>query len=401
MTELRIAYLDWAATSAVRPAPVIDAVANYLRTTGATPGRGGHRLGIEAGRVALRCRQALLSLLGLPGDASRIAFMFNATHALNTALHGVLKPGEAVVVTSFDHNAVLRPVHRLVTRRGVKVRMVAGRPDGTLDDAALDRALDGARLLVVNAASNVLGSRLDVHALGGRARAAGALILLDTAQTAGHIPTALGSAAVDMVAFTGHKGLLAPQGIGGLWVRPGLDVEPLLVGGTGGDSMLRDMPEAMPDRLEAGTQNASGIAGLLAGVEWLREQTVEAVHARCSVLKQRLRDGLADVDGVDVVSPAAPDGAAIVTVRARTLDPATLAGELDRRYAVLARPGLHCAPEAHRVLGTEPTGALRFSLGWASTDEEVNRAVHAVRETVGPGRIFASGGTASAGAAPG
>lgn len=205
-----VVYLDFAATSALRPAPVVRAVTDYLNGIGTTPGRGGHRLAVDAGRTALRCRQRVARLLGIPGDAGRIAFMFNATHALNTALHGVLRSGDRLVVTTFDHNSVLRPAHRLA-QLGVDVRLVDTDAEGNIDASDLERALDGARLLSINAASNVLGSMLDVAALARAAHAAGALALVDTAQVAGHRPFDVSSVAADIVAFTGHKGLVGPQ----------------------------------------------------------------------------------------------------------------------------------------------------------------------------------------------
>jgi len=380
------AYLDYAATAAIRPPAVADAVADYLREVGGTPGRGGHRVGMEAGRVALHCRRLLAELLHLPGDPGRLAFMLNATHALNTALGGVLRPGDAVVVTALDHNAVLRPARALERERGVTVRLVPADTTGALDEDALERALEGARLLVVNGASNVLGTVLDVADLTARAHAADALVLLDTAQTAGHLPVDVAAVGVDLVAVTGHKGLLGPQGIGALWVRAGLEVEPMLSGGTGGDSRREEMPEALPDRLEAGTQNAPGMAGLSAGVSFVLERGVEALHAHGAHLKARLRAGLAEVGGVTVLSPPAPDGVPIVTVRVGGQDPAGVAGRLDREFGVLARPGLHCAPEAHRILGTVDTGALRLSLGWASTEQDVDRAVAALAAVGAEGR---------------
>ena len=251
-------YLDYGATSAVRPAVVAESVARFLLECGATPGRSAHAPALEAGRAALRCRRAVQELLGLQGDPGRVAFMPNATAALNTAMWGVLSPGDVVVVTQYDHNAVLRPADYLARVRGVEVRMLAGTPDGTLDYEEVERALEGSRLLVVNIASNVLGTCLPLEPLAARARAAGALVLVDTAQGAGHLPLDLAAQGADLVAFTGHKGMLGPQGTGGLWVREGLEVEPLMRGGTGGDSTDRDMPESMPDRLEAGTMNAPG-----------------------------------------------------------------------------------------------------------------------------------------------
>jgi len=367
-------YLDYAATSAVRPPDVIRAVSDFLQACGATPGRGGHGPAVEAGRLALRTRRAVLEVLGLAGgDPGRFVFTLNATHALNMALQGLLERGDAVVSTVYDHNAVVRPLHRLARERGIDVRTVAGDAEGNLDEEAFAKALEGARLVCLNAASNVLGTTLPLDRLAVMAREAGALVLVDVAQTAGCLDVDLTSA--DLVAVTGHKGLLGPQGIGGLWARPGVEVAPLLMGGTGGDSLDPEGPPALPERLEAGTQNAPGMAGLEAGCGFLLECGIRSVHQRTAGLKSRLRDGLAEVRGLELLSPAAPQGIPIVTVRAAALDPATLAHRLDVEYGVQARAGLHCAPGAHRTLGTTETGALRFSLGWASTEADVDRAV--------------------------
>jgi len=376
------AYLDHAATSAVRPREVVDAVTSYLEDIGATPGRGGHRLAIEAGRVALDARRQVAALLGIPGDLARITFTANATHALNTALHGTLRRGDRVVVTTFDHNAVLRPAAALEQRSGVEVVLVHVDADGVVDETALHAALDGARLLAINAASNVTGALLDVKRLAQLARSAGALTLVDVAQVAGHVPFDAADAGVDMVAFTGHKGMLGPQGTGGLWVRAGIDVEPLITGGTGGNSLDRAMPAAYPDHLEAGTLNGPGLAGLAAGIRVVLEETVAALHARTSSLKRALWEGLRSVRGVTVHSPPCPEGVPIVTITADGIDPATLAARLDREHGVLTRPGLHCAPEVHRVLGTDRTGAVRLSLGWSSTMADVERAISAVHAVV-------------------
>ncbi|HEU5209942.1 MAG TPA: aminotransferase class V-fold PLP-dependent enzyme, partial [Longimicrobiales bacterium] len=211
---------------------------------------------------------------------------------------------------------------------------------------------------------------------------AGALVLVDAAQAAGSLPLNAGTPGIDLLAITGHKALLGPQGIGALWVRPGLQIEPLLTGGTGGDSLDPMMPAALPDRLEAGTLNAPGIAGLCAALEWLRTQGIDTIHAREMRLKQQLHEALGRIEGLRVLTPAAPGGVPIVTVIADGVDPATLAARLDREHGVLTRPGLHCAPGAHRLLGTEMTGALRLSLGWASTERDVARAAEALQAVV-------------------
>jgi selenocysteine lyase/cysteine desulfurase len=375
-------YLDYAATSAIRPAAVTRAVAAYLEHNGASPGRGGHRRSVAADRTALVCRQAIAQLLDIRGDAGRIAFFPNATYALNAALHGVLRRGDRVVVTVYDHNAVLRPVHALAAARDVHVLMVPGDPRGVLDAAAFARAIDGARLVVLNAVSNVLGTALDIAGLTAAAHAAGALVLVDTAQLAGEAAFSVASCGADLVAFTGHKGLLGPQGTGGLWVREGVEVVAFAAGGTGGDSLDRAMPSTYPDHLEAGTQNAPGIAGLAAGAQWLIGAGVASVHARAAVHAAALREGLAQVNGIRLLSPdhtAAP----IITFTSDAMDPATFAMRLDREYGILARAGLHCAPEVHRLLGTASTGAVRFSAGWATTAEDVARALHAVASLAG------------------
>ena len=381
-------YLDYAATSAVRPPEVVDAVAEFLRGVGCTPGRGGHSGAVEAARVAFRCRRAVSRVLGLPGDPGRIAFMPNATHALNAALAGLLAPGDAVVFSQYDHNAVLRPVHYLARSRGIDARMLAGDCAGSwdLDEAA--RLLDGARVLVVNLASNVLGTVAPLEPLCRLARQAGAEVVADAAQSGGHVDLKLGVAGVAAVAFTGHKGLLGPQGTGGLWVREDLDLEPVMHGGTGGDSRRREMPPGMPDRLEVGTGNAPGLAGLLAGCRFLEQQGLAAVHAREMALKARLLDGFSSIRGLQVLSPPAPEGVPVVTVRSASLDAATLAERLDREHGVQTRAGIHCAPEVHRILGSTDHGAVRFSLGWASSKEDVDSAVHAVDAVLGSARAF-------------
>jgi selenocysteine lyase/cysteine desulfurase len=269
--------------------------------------------------------------------------------------------------------------------------MAAGAPDGSLDLEGLSALLVGARLLVVNEVSNVLGTRLPVEEMAAMAHAAGVLVLLDMAQSAGHIPSAPAAAGADLVALAGHKGLLGPQGTGALWVREGIEFEPFASGGTGGDSAAREMPTVLPDRLEAGTPNIPGIAGLLAGVEFVLSEGVAKLHESAKELKSRLRAGLEDIAGVHVLSPSAPEGGAIVTIVADGVDPATLGMRLQEEWEVLTRTGLHCAPEVHRLLGTLETGAVRFSLGWSSTTEDVDRAVEGVEAIVKASRSSSKG----------
>jgi cysteine desulfurase family protein len=373
-------YLDYAATAALRPPEVAEAVSAYLRDIGATPGRSGHHRALAAGRITLRCRQALARLLGVSGDPGRIAFFPNATYALNAALAGLLSPGQRVVRTSYDHNAVRRPL-ALLERQGVEVSVLGGDRSGEIDFGELESALTAprpARLLVVPHACNVLGSALPLARLAERAHAAGALLLVDAAQSAGELPLRVEEMGIDLLAFTGHKGLLGPQGTGGLFVRPGVEIEPRWAGGTGGDSLPLEMPAAMPDRLEAGTLNGPGIAGLLAGVEWLESRGMESLREHGQSLKRRLRERLGAIPGVTLHSPPAPEGVPIVTFTLAGVPPHRLAARLDQEFGVMARAGLHCAPESHALLGTAGEGAVRFSTGWASSEAEVDAAAAAV-----------------------
>jgi len=261
--------------------------------------------------------------------------------------------------------------------------MLSGSPDGAVDLDEAARLLDGANALVVNAASNVLGTLLPLKALARIAHDAGAVVVADVAQSAGHCGENASTLGADVVAFTGHKGLLGPQGMGGLWVREGVEVDPLLCGGTGGDSSRREMPRAMPDRLEAGTGNSPGMAGMLAACEFIRDEGVDAIHRHEMALKARLLDGFSTIHGLRVLSPAAPGGVPVVSVMADQLDAAAFATRLDREHQIQTRAGLHCAPEVHKLLGTSESGAVRFSLGWASTTEDVDAAVMGVDAVLG------------------
>ncbi|MEX0912761.1 MAG: aminotransferase class V-fold PLP-dependent enzyme [Gemmatimonadota bacterium] len=376
-------YLDYAATSAVRPPEVIDAVGHYLREIGATPGRSGHARSIDAGRMALRCRQRLAELFGIEGDPGRIVFQLNATHALNVALLGLLAPGDRVIRTKLDHNAVRRPVAALA-RRGVEEAVLDLTPGGAPDldqlETLLRSGVGAVRLLVLPHASNVTGTVLPVSAMAEMAHEWGSLVLLDAAQTVGHYPVDVRDLGVDLMAFTGHKGIPGPQGMGGLWVTEGLELAPLVAGGTGGDSGSAEMPSAYPDHLEAGTQNAPGIAGLAAATEWVLAQGAELRHGRESALKRRLVEGLASIPQVRIHSAVDEPAVGIVTLVHEGITPGELSSTLEREHGILGRAGLHCAPDIHAALGTLASGAFRLSIGWATTCEEIDRTIAAFRD---------------------
>jgi cysteine desulfurase family protein len=382
-----VIYLDNAATSWPKPAAVSRAVAGCLRRA-TSPGRGGHRLSREADRILFNAREELAALLGAESSGT-IIFANNATDAINTALFGLLVPGDRVVTTSMEHNAVARPLRALETR-GLSLEVVACGTDGSLSLPALRTALaPGAKAVVVTHASNVTGTLMPLAAIGRLARDAGALFIVDAAQTAGAEPIDVAAMGVDVLAFSGHKSLLGPQGTGGLYVRPGIMVSPLRFGGTGSLSESDRQPEFYPDRLESGTPNTPGIAGLLAGVRYVRRRGLDAIGAVEKEHTDALVAGLSAIDGVRVFGP--PPGvprAAVVSFTVGDCDSGEVAHSLEREYGIACRGGLHCAPWAHRTIGTLATGTVRFSPGCFTSKDDIAAAFSAVRSVASglPGR---------------
>lgn len=378
-------YLDNAATSFPKPPAVAQAIADFLTTSAGNPGRSGHGLALAAQTVVTDTRRLLASLFRVR-DPARIAFALNATDALNMALWGLLRPGDRVITTSLEHNAVARPLNALA-KRGVTVERVACAPDGTLDLDDLSRALAApTRLVAMLHASNVSGTILPAREAAALAHTHGALFLLDAAQTAGAIPIDVEEMGLDLLAFPGHKGLLGPTGTGGLYVAPHVHLTPMRQGGTGIRSDEERHPEDMPEALEAGTVNTVGIAGLGAALRYLLERGVTDVQAHETALTARLLDGLADIPCVRTHGPAgACCRVATVSLSLEGWEPVDLGAVLDSSFGIAARPGLHCAPLAHRTLGTYPQGTLRLSPGCFTSEEDIDRAVSALRELAGAG----------------
>ncbi|MDF1552215.1 MAG: aminotransferase class V-fold PLP-dependent enzyme [Deferrisomatales bacterium] len=372
-------YLDNAASSHPKPAAVYAEADRVLRL-GANPGRSGHEPSLDAARTVLEARLALAELLGV-ADPARIAFTANGSHALNLALKGVLRPGDHVVTTVMEHNSVLRPLATL-ERSGVEVTLVDADPTGRVEPAALEAALrPGTRLVALNHASNVSGTLQDAAAVGEICRRRGVLFLLDAAQTAGSVPLAVEGLGVHLLAAPGHKGLLGPQGTGVLYVAPGVELRPLLEGGTGVLSESREMPVHMPDALEAGTLNTPGLAGLGAGVRTLLERGVDTVRRHELDLLERVLPALRAVPELTVYGPVDPRRrVAVVSFNLAGRDGAHLGYALDQVYGIAVRVGLHCAPEAHRALGSFPAGTVRASFGPFSTVEDADALVEAVRQ---------------------
>ena len=378
-------YLDHAATSWPKPPAVLAAMHDFLENAGGNPGRSGHRLSVAAGRIVYDAREAVAELFNA-SDPLRVIFTLNATHAINIALHGLLRPGDRVVTSGIEHNAVMRPLRGL-EGQGVQVAVIPCRADGTLDLSAAEQTITrGTRLVVLNHASNVMGTILPVARIAALAQRAGALLLVDAAQTAGAVPIDMQTLGVDLLAFTGHKALLGPPGTGGLVIGPRVDtgvMDPLLRGGTGSRSEFEIQPEDCPDKFESGTPNGVGIAGLGAGVRCVLGHGIPAIREHEVMLIRTLAEGLANIPGVTVYGPADP------TQRSATLS-FTVAGRrvseiglrLDEEHEVLCRVGLHCAPAAHRTLGTFPEGTVRFAGGLTISLQDVQQAVAAVAEVV-------------------
>jgi cysteine desulfurase/selenocysteine lyase len=376
-----VIYLDNAATSFPKPPEVAAAITEFLTHRAGNPGRSGHSLALAAQAVVAETRRTLASLLGAR-DPARLAFTLNATDALNLALWGLLRAGDRVVTTSVEHNAVARPLYALA-ERGVDVVRVPCAPDGTLDLDDLERELRSAatRLVVMTHASNVCGTILPIHAAAELAHRHGALILVDAAQTAGVLSIDVEEHSIDLLAVAGHKGLLGPTGIGCLYVAPGVHLTPLRQGGTGTRSEQLGQSEEMPEALESGTVNTVGIAGLGAALHVLSSIGIETVRARESALTARLLAGLREIDGVAVHGPAdLTQRVAAVSVTLRGWEPVEVSAALDSAFGIAVRAGLHCAPLAHRTLGTFPLGTVRLAPGYTTTDDQIDQTVAALRE---------------------
>jgi cysteine desulfurase family protein len=385
-------YLDNAATSWPKPPEVAEAMLRFLRDVGASPGRSGHALANEAERLRLDAREAVAALFGLPNPL-RIIFTANATTALNLVLHGLLTPGDHVVTTGLEHNAVMRPLHALASR-GVSVTVVPGGPDGALRAGDIEpHLMPQTRLLVVNHASNVCGTVLPLREIGVLARRHGVPLLVDAAQTGGCWPIDIVADQVDLLAFSGHKGLLGPTGTGGLVINEEFDIRrlpPLIQGGTGSRSEHEQQPDFLPDKYEPGTPNSVGLAGLAAGVRYVLGRGVAAARDYEQELTRRLVTGLRGIPGVRVLGPMDTRcQVAVVAFIVAGRGCSEVAHELEQQFGVLCRPGLHCAPRAHQTLGTLPGGTLRFAPGLFNTLDEIDAVVAAVAliaESVEPPR---------------
>ena len=375
-------YFDNAATTMLKPPEVAEAVARAISSFGGV-GRGVHEASLDAGMTVFAARQKLSDLFGGPGP-KRVSFACNATEALNIALGGLLEPGDHAVTTAASHNSVLRPLFRAEDAGACEVSVVSIARDGALDYDEFDAAFKpSTRLAAVTHASNLTGDVYDIARMADIAHAHGALLVLDAAQTAGIIPIDMASQGVDVVCFTGHKSLFGPQGTGGLCVADGVDIAAFKVGGSGTHSYDRSHPAFMPERLEAGTLNAHGIAGLLAGLDYIEDRGVDEIRAETLALARRFEEGVRRIDGVRVFGGGGVERTGIVALNVGDADSALVADMLSTAFGICTRAGAHCAPLMHEALGTDRQGAVRFSFSHFNTSDEIDAGVRAIAELVG------------------
>jgi cysteine desulfurase family protein len=373
-------YLDNAATTLRKPPQVMEAVVAAMTGMG-NAARGAHPESLEASRTVYDARVKLAKLFGCP-RADHVVFTCNSTEALNIAINGLFSVGDHVISTDLEHNSVLRPLYRLEDAGTIELSFVPADRLGRVDYEDFKRLFrKNTRAVVCTHASNLTGNILDLKQIGALAHSHGALLVVDASQTAGAIPIDMVEMGIDVLCFTGHKGLMGPQGTGGLCIREGVDIRPWKVGGSGVQSYRRQQPEELPTRLEAGTLNAHGIAGLSAALDFLAEVGVETIGAHERDLARRFYEGVSPIDGVRVYGDFSTwERAAIVSLNIRDDDSALISDKLSEVYGIATRPGAHCAPRMHQALGTTDQGAVRFSFSWFNTAEEVDEAVRAVEE---------------------
>jgi len=373
-----VIYLDNAATTRPKPPGVAEAVAKAMNAYG-NSGRGAHADALSAARAVYGVRQHLADWFGCL-RADHVVFTPNSTAALNIAISGLLQPGDHVISTDWEHNSVLRPLYRL-REQGMGLDFLPANSLGQLDYTRLEQLLrPNTKAVVCTHASNLTGDLADIGRVGTFAHNHGLLFILDASQTAGAFPIDMSAQRIDVVCFTGHKGLLGPQGTGGLCVGEGVDIRPWLVGGTGVQSFLETQPEEWPTRLEAGTLNSHGIAGLGAALDYLEARGPNTVRLHECGLARRFYEAVCKIPGVTVYGDfVQKERAPIVTLNIGQYDSALVSDELAERFGVATRPGAHCAPRLHRALGTTEQGAVRFSWSWANTEAETDAAAEAVR----------------------
>ena len=372
-------YLDSAATSYHKPDGVARAVAEAISHMG-NPGRGAHEASLDASRVVYGTREKMAELFGAE-EASQIVFTANSTESLNIAIQGLVDPGDHVITTVMEHNSVLRPLY-LCQQRGVSLTILPFSAAGTVTPEAIEAVIrSNTRMIVCTHGSNLTGDLNDLEAIGRVCKKHHLLFVVDASQTAGVFPIQMDSMNIDVLCFTGHKSLMGPQGTGGMCVRKGVRIRPLLVGGSGIDSYSKIHPQVMPTALEAGTLNAHGIAGLSAALDFIKKVTPDVIRQREEELTRRFVSQIKSIPGVKLYGnyeqfPRAP----ILSLNILDYDSGEIADVLAQDYGIMTRAGGHCAPLMHEALGTKSQGAVRFSFSYFNTEEEIDHAANAIRE---------------------
>lgn len=372
-------YMDNAATTMHKPQEVIDAVVNAMNSMG-NAGRGASEAALSASRVIYDTRDRLAELFGAE-DARRIAFTSNSTESLNIAIKGSLNPGDHVITTVLEHNSVLRPLYEM-EKNGVELSIIRCDEKGMPDISQMEASIkENTKMIICTNGSNLTGNYVDVSVIGKMAHAHGLMFVVDASQTAGVFPINVQEMNIDILCFTGHKGLLGPQGTGGMYVRKGVHVRPLLSGGTGVQTYSKTQPEEMPTALEAGTLNGHGIAGLDAAIGYLEETGIDTIRAKEQALMKRFYEGIKEIPGVKIYGDfSSMDRCAVVSLNIRDYDSGEVSDALLTDYGISTRSGGHCAPLMHEALGTVEQGAVRFSFSHYNTEEEVDMAIRAICE---------------------
>lgn len=373
-------YLDNAATTRQKPQAVIDAVVTAMTTMG-NASRGAHDSALEASRAIYDARCKIARFFGC-SRPDHVVFTSNSTEALNIAITGTLNPGDHVITTDLEHNSVLRPLYRLEEAGTITLDFVPADSLGRLDYDDFARLIrPETRAIVCTHASNLTGQVVDIARVGALARERGILFIVDASQTVGCVPIHMEEMGVDILCFTGHKGLMAPQGTGGLCIREGVEIKPFKVGGSGVQSYNKRQPEEYPTRLEAGTLNSHGIMGLSAALDYIQTIGLDVIAAHEQAMMRRFYEGIKDLDGVILYGDfTAGTHTAVVALNIRDYDSSEVSDELSQAYDIATRPGAHCAPRMHHALGTTQQGAVRFSASWFTTLDEIDAAIQAVRD---------------------
>lgn len=372
-------YLDNAATTMYKPQVVVDAVVNAMTSMG-NAGRGANEASLSASRIIFDARDRLCKLFN-GTNPKQIVFTNNSTESLNIAIKGLLNSGDHVITTMLEHNSVLRPLYEM-KEKGVELTIVKSNEKGTLDIADIEAEIkENTKMIVCTNGSNLTGNYVDVEPIGKLAKEKGVLFVVDASQTAGVFPIDVQKMNIDVLCFTGHKGLLGPQGTGGMYVREGLSIRPLKVGGSGIKTYSKTHPTDMPTALEAGTLNGHGIAGLHAALGYLEEEGIDNIRLREQELMWRFYEAVKEIPNVTVYGDfSSKNRCAVVTLNIGDYDSSEVSDALLMDYNISTRPGGHCAPLMHEALGTVEQGAVRFSFSHYNTDEDVDTAIKAIRE---------------------